>query len=438
MVYDSISQEVLPFANVMLVNNQKGNATNIEGICTIDLGKNTRTKDTLVCSFIGFTTRKIIIQLPLADTLKINLSSNSKYLKEVLVSKKDERLSGRELVNNAIKNVKENYPVETVELETFYREKLFENNKFIELNESINSIVYTKYPQKGYAKKSFRQYWNSKQEWQKEEGFPLWVGLPQFFKYYNTVDDKCYVKTKRVSNNLSESDPKTYSYITGGPLALTAIDKVKYLADFMDPKLLGKYDYYRKNAVLIDGVLCIEVGFKPKVGTKPVHQPWNKKIGFPLYSGTICISKDDFAVVKFECQFSIINKTLGYQVQEPWQIYPTTISVQVKYNQLENGKWILNRVRTNQFIKANPKGKWKVLEDYNCIRELTVFNVQSDLGKARSNDKLLRDIESARLRSFTSEYDALIWEEFDKENTYKLSKKELEEIGKNKKNVWKE
>lgn len=426
IVYDSISLEVLPFANAILEDSGRGNSTDLNGFCSIELDQFTRPDEVLACSYIGFKTKRINLKPSIIDTLKIYLMPEAVFIEEVTISGKLEQISGEELIKLAVKNIKHNYSSKSLRLKTFYREKLYENEKLIELNESLNEIYYTGYPQKNYVGKSFRAYWDEKQN-NKLKGSLLYIGFPQFFKYYNTADDKCYVETKRISDNLSKHN--TSSYILGGPLALTAMDKVKYLADFVDPNLKHKYEFTRKNALLIDSILCVAIGFKPKIATK-VKQPWDKKIKYPLYSGTIYISKENYAVVKFECQFARRNKTIMYQIEQPWQIYPNTMTLEVNYDQIENGKWLLKSVRTKQYINAFSNIKWKILEDYLCIRELVITKINKDNNNDNTSYPLLKDVQGARLRSFSVKNIESKWKEFECSETFDLLKENIIDLEK--------
>lgn len=287
-------------------------------------------------------------------------------------------------------------------------------------------MTYTRYPQKGYARKSWRAYWNDVQEVKGSKAKLLYIGTPQFFKYYNSVNDKCYVLAKRTSDNLS--DHYIRSIISGGPLALTAVDKVKYLADFFDKKLLRKYDYHRKEAVMIDSTLCIAVAFKPVSVLKNVGQPWNKKVEFPLYSGTIYISRSDFSIVKFECQFARNNRTTSYIINEPWQIFPGEIALEVNYKKRPSGKWFLDKVKTKQSFAANSSMKWFIPENYICTREFFVTRINPDHIKIPENTPLLRDINNAQLRTFTAAFNSAAWAEFDQEGKFSLTKKERDAL----------
>ena len=200
------------------------------------------------------------------QSLLIKLNPSYIPLDEVTVSSVSMNYSGKELIKLAIKNIKKNYESEKTSLNFFYREKVKQNDTIILANESLGVIQYTKYPQKNYVRKSWRAYWDENFADNNQPRNPtckkyIAFGTPQFFKYYNTLHDHCYV------TNFRKSDPQLveqiYPSVKGGPLALTSIDKVKYLADFLDPSLQDEYEFVRKEATYIDGTLCIAVGFKP-------------------------------------------------------------------------------------------------------------------------------------------------------------------------------
>ncbi len=435
-VFDANSKDDLAFANVFLEKNKIGDATDLKGLAKLEIHCQLINIDIVKCTYVGYEDKFIEVNLSEIDTVKISLKPKHIILEEVVVTENNESLTGKELVKAAIKNIKKNYVEKPSNLKAFYREKLVENDKCIEINEALCTFYYTKYPQKGYVKKSFRNYWSNEfrddhPSRGKVNGILLALGTPQFYKYYNTISDKCYIQTSAISDNLSEHSLNTW--ITGGPLSLTAIDKVKYLADFLDPKLINQYQYFRKDATYIDNVLCIAVSFKPKILLKSVFQSWNKKVHFPLYSGTIFISTKDFAIVKFESQFSPIARIRNDQLTEPWQIFPKSVIISVDYKRNLANKWYLKSVRTEQVIDRNSSLKWKIPENYNCVRELVITDIIMDNPQNfdNSNKSLFKDMNSAVLRNFRSSYNQELWQAFKTKGHYPtLSVTELEDLEK--------
>ena len=299
-VINASTNQSLAFANVFLTNNQRGDATDLDGLAEIELQKDFKKDDLLKCSYVGFRDSTLEVQLHAGDTLLVRLQQEAIPLETVEVTSKFNSSTGKELVRQAIKNIKRNYVDKTSLLDAFYRESVYENEQCVLINEARAQLEYTRYPQKGFTKKSWRLYWKDKSGYGKRAKRKcktfVHFGHPQFFKYYNTAADKCRIIAARKSQNWSKECK--FPFILGGPLALSAADKVKYQADFLDPKLIAKYDYQRDGAVLIDDQICLVVRFKPQFTLKSVHQPWDKKIEFALFSGTLYINMEDFAIVK--------------------------------------------------------------------------------------------------------------------------------------------
>jgi len=432
-VINASTNQGLAFANVFLTNNQKGDATDLDGLALIDLQTGFKKDDLLKCSYIGFRDTTLAVQLYAGDTLVVHLQQEAIPLETVEVTSKLNSSTGKELVLQAIKNIKHNYVNETSRLDAFYRETVYENEDCILINEAIAQLDYTRYPQKGFTKKSWRLYWkdrgSSEYNAQRECKAFVHFGHPQFFKYYNTSADKCKIIGARKSENWSKECK--FPLILGGPLALSAVDKVKYQTDFLDPKLIAKYDYQRDGAVMIDDQICLVVRFKPKVALKSVHQRWDKKIGFALFSGTLYLNMEDFAIVKLECQFANSARTEQYRYSHPWQAYPANCSVTVEYERGGDQKWGLKSVKTYQLLKGNSSTKWKHEQDFECVRVLNVVRKPATNHEAIAADDphLLKDVEQASLHNFPIPYDEKKWEAVEKESYYiPLSLEDLQDL----------
>ncbi len=141
--------------------------------------------------------------------------------------------------------------------------------------------------------------------------------------------------------------------------------------------------------------------------------------------------RTDFAIVKFECQFSPIARIKSYQLSEPWQIFPKSTTVTVNYKKNSANKWYLKSVNTEQFIKQNSSIKWTIPEDYILKRALVVSEIElkeiQDFDN--SNKDLFKDMQSARLRNFKSIYREEVWQDYKEKGHYPyLTKKELADL----------
>ncbi len=417
-VQDADTKQGVAFANVFLKNLNTGVATDLQGKATLIIPPNAGETDTLMVSFIGYIPQKVPFQPRKDLELQVLLESNLMPLPEIEVRAEVKQLNGLELVKEALSKIGENYPDQPTGMEGLYREILMENDQAVWLNEALVWIDYATYPQKSYSRKSWKSYWN-------EQFYDTWlpfrqyrksllVGHPQFFKYYAAPEDQVFVLSSRKSLNLisEELEPELWS----GPFGLLAADKVKYGADFLDTKLLEDYHYQRGAAVIVNDRVCIAVHFKPKAVAKKVHQMWQDKIGFPLFSGTLYISADEMAIIKLECQFVSSNETKIYQVSDPWQIYPERVKVEVDY--FKGGKWLPGKISIEQYISGNSSDKWQFEHNYLIKREIFLRHQPSKTGTFLKDAIPFKDIHRANMRDLPAPYLKDFWKDFLQRNNY--------------------
>ena len=145
-VLDAATEKPLAFANLYLLKNNKGNATDLNGKAMLEFQEEKFTVDSLKCSYLGYTDKYISVNLNKSEPIIIKLSPSFIPLKAIDVVEQAEKLSGLDLIKLAIKNIKNNYPQEPTHMHFFYREKLTENDSCIEMTEAlgkINSVSYT-------------------------------------------------------------------------------------------------------------------------------------------------------------------------------------------------------------------------------------------------------------------------------------------------------
>lgn len=128
-------QTPLSFASISIDHSPLGTVTNADGEFEFHFPES-YADDTLVVSFIGFESfRGAIAGLRKQNTnLTLALRAQSLVLREIVVQAKD--LSGKEIVEKAIKKMPENYPTQLFRLEGFFREIEAENEHYTLLSEA--------------------------------------------------------------------------------------------------------------------------------------------------------------------------------------------------------------------------------------------------------------------------------------------------------------
>ena len=76
LIFDSLTNEPLPFATVYLKNIGIGTTSDFNGKAELKLKKEKK-KDTLICSYVGYQTKEFFVDLTKPTNLNILLSPSS-------------------------------------------------------------------------------------------------------------------------------------------------------------------------------------------------------------------------------------------------------------------------------------------------------------------------------------------------------------------------
>jgi len=192
-ISDSSTKKPLPFANIYLKLTGKGTTTDLNGKAVLKFEKGKLEKDTLVCSYIGYEDKMIAVDLDKSSSLNIELSPSSINLLEVVVTNK-KLFTPKQILKKVIKNTSKNYSENPVNLIGLYREYVKEGGRYIQFNEAMINLYYTKYPQK----KLDRKLWMS---WYDDDTYAFeYEGslLGQFPTHFNTKEEQAKIIESRI------------------------------------------------------------------------------------------------------------------------------------------------------------------------------------------------------------------------------------------------
>lgn len=395
------SGQPLSFANVFLKETKLGAVADEKGEFTI-VSKNLKQSilDTLVISYVGYKSHKSEVYLAKNKNvnLKIELSYATVNLKKVSINASD-FLTPLEILEKVKNNIKINYSRQKVQANGFYRELIKENNTYIELNEATFNLDYDKYPQKRFFKKGFRQYY--------KDGFYSRALSDVFkhivnFPYYVSKKDQLEITNSRTTFNNSHYGINASPI--GGPLDLIALDRVKYLYDFLDPKMFDSYVYNLKGVERINGIKCYVLSFKPdKHKSLRVFQRYDKKMQFALYTGLMYITVDEFSVIKILTQLS---QAPDFSLYNTHPFIPDFVKSEVNYTKLKNGKLMISSVFVEQ--RKSLKIKDKVIS-YTCFRDLELNSFKLENFKELDDNNLFPITQLASLKYNIGSYNNSFW-----------------------------
>ena len=406
--------DVLPYASIYLLNSKIGTTSDENGIFALKITQLLKL-DTLVVSYIGYEKYKTPVYLNNTNSkISVILKNTSTNLTEFVVETLP-YYPPKEIIKKAIKNIKKNYSRENILSDGFYRELVKEDDKYIALNEAAIQLKYAPYPQKGFIHQAFKAYYDYSTLAWNQIPTSVFYHMSRFTSYIPIDDDQIKIVSSRTSNNNTkygiESSP------VGGPGDLIALDKIKYLYDFLDPKLMDKYHYKQFSEEYFGNEHCYVIDFYPKeIYKNKVFQSLSKKMMYPIYVGRIYISAKTFVVVNFQYQLS---NNVDFSIYKNDPRIPDFIKVNVDYKK-HNNQWMLNTVTTEQ--QKNIKIGSKTVT-YTCLRSLQLENPK--IKKVEfNNDSVAFITKSMQLRYFYNKYDELFWRNYQLSSVYpKLPKK---------------
>ncbi len=287
-VIDNRTHEPLPYASLYIKNTNKGIVTNIDGFANLKLKKT----DTLVCSYIGYQTEEIVINNQ--NNIQISLKDKTNYISEVTIEAKRREITAKQIIKQAINHIETNYPTTPIYMDGFYRETIKNKNKYIQLNEAVVKFYYTAYPQKTIDSKLWLDwdpsFYGTNYNFQMEGNSYCFGESENKATHFNTKDDQVKILGSRSSENIGDEEPVA----SGGPLSMTANDKVKYMYDFLDPGNSNKYIYKKEGYKEIDNEIYYVLNFYPKKLTEKVIFDHSKKNNQAIFLGKIYVNMKTF------------------------------------------------------------------------------------------------------------------------------------------------
>ena len=418
-VISAESKEPLPFANIYGKKSGKGASTNFEGIAIFDQSK-LQARDSLLISYIGYKGQVLFYKKSKsAQHVTIAMETDGEILKEVVVTY-EKPIKPVKVIKTAIKNTRQNYSTEDVIYNSLYRETIQEDGKYIQLNEGILQTYYTGYPQKKMDRHLWKDWYDDKTYAFDIEGYRLDYNI---LKDLNTKQDHQRILASRSSEDWSQ---KGLNYTSStGPLLLFAFDKIKYQYDFFNPALLGKYNFKNENPEILHGEACHVISFYPKATTRKFHTDQSRKNKHPIYIGKMYITKESFALVKFEYHLAV-ERDFGFFEKS----VPLDYHIMMEYKRkgdlyfIDKIKYKLTRVGS---VGASSN---RALLDVN--KEIFVTSLQTKNVKPFPDSTVFKSTRYSALRYYRNKYNPSYWDNLEGKDPYRLSDKIISDLEKEK------
>jgi len=142
VIVDSITKEPIVFANIHLENRNMGVISNLDGGFKIPL-RYREMGSILIISSMGYERQEMsIFDLKVDEANLISLKPDLFELSEAVVRPRNrKKLNTRAIVQKAIDNLYENYPIEPYAQVGYYRDYQLDSVEYVNLNEAIFEVV---------------------------------------------------------------------------------------------------------------------------------------------------------------------------------------------------------------------------------------------------------------------------------------------------------
>lgn len=354
LVKDKKTNRILEYVNVSMLGTNIGTITNADGTFLLKVKRSGHSR-VLVISSLGYISARYTIEENNTGNQVFYLEPNAVKLKEVEVV----NIDPREVVQRAIKNIRENYNAQPSLNTGFYRETVQKGKRFISISEAVTDVNKSPYTE-------------------------------------DISKDK--VKVLKGRKLLSPKTDDTLAVkLVGGPTLSIYLDLVKNTDILMNQDALPLYLFSFHDYVNIDGRLHYMIAFKPTV-----------KIEEPLYEGTLFIDRETFTLSRAEFELDMSNKDKVTNIilkKRPFglRFTPTRVSYLVTYKR-DEGVSSLNYIRSEIRFKCDWKRKL-FATNYTVMSEFVVTNrVDKPLEKISNRESFHPDdVLSDKISSFLDE-----------------------------------
>ena len=320
VVKDSHSKKKLPYVNVSVPGSNMGTVTNADGEFTLKIKHSLNAKEVEV-SHLGYLNYRFPVSGNV-DGMVIMLVPSAKLLKEITVRPDHPR----QLVEEAIDRISDNYSKIPNLFSAFYRETVQKGKRYIQVAEAVINVYKTPYSQ--------------------------------------SIDrDRVRIFKGRKLLSPQKSDTLAVK-LMGGPYFAVLLDVVKNPEVLLDKEMLSMYEFTMDDPVTIDNRPQYVISFKPAVN-----------MPYALYYGRYYIDRETlaFTQIAFNLDMSDLSKATEVMlVRKPLGLHfkPYEFSFLVMYKQ-HNGVSYLNYIRSEASFKCDWKRRL-FSSKYNVVSEMVM------------------------------------------------------------------
>ncbi len=340
-IVDAKDNSALPFATIEAEGISVATVTNIDGEFTLKISKDIDA-ERLKVSYIGYKNKVTSLNdLQNTENKVIKLEPSSISLQEITIRPED----ARTLIDEVMRNIRNNYSTEDMMMTAFYRETIKKKRKYVSISEAVVDIYKSPYEND--------------------------------FKF-----DQVKLVHGRKSADVEKMDTVLFK-VQGGPVTTLLLDVVKNPYILLSETYTEIYAFHVSDVISIDDRLHYVVTFAQ-------HQ----HVSTPFYKGKLFIDMEKVAISEAEFELNTENEDEVSQMfirKKPigMKVTPEKAIYRAKYTIADN-KWFFSYARAEVKFKVNWKKKL-FNTSYATMSEIAITNRSvNDVARFENKERFKR------------------------------------------------
>jgi len=326
VVKDAKTKDRLPFATINIVGSRVGTVANSDGEFSLKV-LTSLNAESFEVSYLGYVNKKFSIAESVGKDIVCFIESYSVTLNPVVITPDN----ARELVEEAMSKIQDNYSQAPNTLVGFYREYIKQRKDYLSISEALVDVYKAPY------------------------------GVYE--------SDRVKINKARKGNNVKKADTLAIK-LQGGPSVMLLLDAVKNPDVLLTKESMDNYNYEILEMVNIDNDLNYVISFSPRV-----------ILPYSLYIGKIYISKEHKAIsmITFSMDLSDMEKASQQFIRKkPFGLIftPTSATYMVTYK-MYDGSYYLNYMRSELKFRCDWKKRW-FKNNYTVVSEQVITDRSTD------------------------------------------------------------
>ena len=359
-IYDNENKNAIPFATIGILEENIGTISNTDGYFVLKLPA-TFSGSSIVVSCMGYISKSIPIQLLHGQQVDLFLERRIISIQEVIIR----YIDPNKIVAKAMADRDKNNNPDPVYLTSFYREGVQKNNNYISFSEAVFKVYKSSYSHNEYS------------------------DLVKLLK----------------SRKIQDTNPRdtVFLKLKAGVLSALQLDIVKCVPGFLDLSQPSAYIYTYSDLKSYNSRDAYVITFVQ-----------NESIKDALYTGTLYIDKENFAVLgaDFEINPKFLDKAaedLILKKSRKLIVKLEKISYSVSYTPF-NGKYYLNHARCDISLKTRFRNRLSS-DNFNTFLEFASCNIDTiDVVKFEKQEVMKPNVVFSDI---PYENDDAFWEDYN-------------------------